>query len=403
MTTLRRVGRMLAGLLVTIVCAAPLAVAALASRSRKRPIEIGFGPEPLLNHVSAVKACRAVGIRAESYCVIPYYITRDFDRILDEDPAGPVDRLPARRLWIHLFGFVWAIRRYRIHAVSCRGGLLGVVPFLRAIEPLLLRLAGVRTLVLPYGSDVQRLPLNPNPRFRRALELDYPDTIAEEAVVRRQTRRWSRHADLVVNGCDWVDYLERRDLLTLGHFTIDPVPDHTRWSAPVAFTADRPLRILHAPNHEAIKGTEALRSAVDALRGRGHHLELRIVRGRPNDEVLREIDGCDLVVDQLVIGWYALFALEGMSRGRAVVCHVRDDLRDYYVDEGILEADELPLIDANETGIEDVLHGILVEPARLERPAADGPGFADRHHGPDAMGRRYREMLDRLGVPVHVQ
>ena len=403
MRVLRRIGRDLAGALVTAVAIVPLAVSATIARFRPKAADIGFGPEPLLNHVAAVEACRHAGIRAESYCVIPYFITRNFDRILDESPVGPVGWLPPRRLWIHLFGFMWAIRRYRVHAISCRGGLLGVVPFLRGIEPLLLKIAGVRTIVLPYGSDVQQISLNPSPRFRRALELDYPETITEEGVVRRQTRRWSRRADVVVNGCDWVDYLERRDLLTLGHFTIDPVPDHIRWRAPSSFTEARPLRILHAPNHEAIKGTESLRHAVNSLEQEGHHLDLRIVRKRPNEEVLREIEQCDLVVDQLVIGWYALFALEAMSRGRAVVCHVREDLEHYYVEQGILKAAELPLIDADESTIEQTLREILVEPGHLERSASGGPSFADRHHGPRAMGRRYREILDRLGVPINDQ
>ena len=35
--------------------------------------------------------------------------------------------------------------------------------------------------------------------------------------------------------------------------------------------------------------------------------------------------GCDLVVDQLHMGWYGLLAIETMAEGKPVVSYVRDD------------------------------------------------------------------------------
>lgn len=41
-------------------------------------------------------------------------------------------------------------------------------------------------------------------------------------------------------------------------------------------------------------------------------VELITVQGKSNSELLALIDSCDIVADQLVIGWYAMFAIEGM-------------------------------------------------------------------------------------------
>ena len=258
--------RLLAGLLLSVPATPFLAIMALFSRGRK-PIQVGFGPQPLLNHVYSVQALRNFGFTAESYCIRPYHITRKFDHILIEDPPGFLACLPPRILWVRLCGFVWSIRRFQVLAISCHGGLLGDIPVLRCLEPMLIRLAGVRTIIMPYGSDVQHLDRNPTPRFREALRIDYPGLESTAPKIRSQVQRWSTHGDVVINGCDWIDYLDRRDVLTLGHFALDTDCRQSQetWTPPASFNETRPLRVLHAPNHPAVKGTDALRNAVEQL------------------------------------------------------------------------------------------------------------------------------------------
>jgi hypothetical protein len=396
-----RVGRFLAGLVTTCLAGPPLMIVALAARWRRRPIDLGLGPEPLINNLHFVRAARSVGLRAESYCVSPYHVTSQFDRILGDRPPFGLPCPPPRRLWLHIAGFAWSIHRYRVLAISCHGCLLGRIPVLRTLEPAALRLAGVRSIVLPYGSDVQQLDRNPTPRYRDALLTDYPQTADNERIVRRQVRRWSRHADVVVNGCDWIDYIDRADILTPGHFCITTSGSSiTPWHAPDRFTPERPLRLLHAPNHAAIKGTEAIMTAVKRLRDEGHPIDIELIQGRPNQEVRAAIDRCDLVVDQLVIGWYAMFAIEGMSAGRAVVCHVRADLASRYRDAGIIGPDDPPLIRSDETRIESVLRDLLADPDRIASLASRGIAYVQAHHSERVGGALFKEAFQRLGLPL---
>ena len=55
----------------------------------------------------------------------------------------------------------------------------------------------------------------------------------------------------------------------------------------------------------------------------------------------------DIVFDQLIIGWYAMTALEAMSFGKPVICYLRDDLLDLYESEELIEKDEIPIINSN--------------------------------------------------------
>ncbi|NNL65123.1 MAG: hypothetical protein HKP30_02665, partial [Myxococcales bacterium] len=122
-----------------------MALAALAARLRTPAIDVGLGPEPLINHVHHAEALRRRGYRVETFVDHVYYITDRFDRIL---------RLPGPLHYLgHHLLLVWCVHRYRAVYLSFHGSALGYTRLAWRFEPWLLRLAGVKTVLLPYGSD----------------------------------------------------------------------------------------------------------------------------------------------------------------------------------------------------------------------------------------------------------
>jgi hypothetical protein len=85
--------------------------------------------------------------------------------------------------------------------------------------------------------------------------------------------------------------------------------------------------ILHAPSDPIIKGTSYLQTAVSNLQRAGYPVELRLLSGQPHAEVLRALGEADIVVDQLLVGWYGNFSIEAMASGRPVVAYIREDLK----------------------------------------------------------------------------
>ena len=58
------------------------------------------------------------------------------------------------------------------------------------------------------------------------------------------------------------------------------------------------FKIVHATNHEHFKGTKYLRKAVTDLKKENYKIELSILKGTSNSEVLK-ISQADVVFDQL--------------------------------------------------------------------------------------------------------
>jgi hypothetical protein len=141
---------------------------------------------------------------------------------------------------------------------------------------------------------------------------------------------------------------------------------------------DRPLRILHAPSDEGIKGSARIVDAVRRLERR-HPIELVVVKDVPHERALELYRSADLVVDQVLTGWYGGFAVEVMAMGKPVACYLRDE------DLGVLPPamrDELPLV--------------RVHPETLERDLEDAIARRDDWA---AWGARSREFVLRWHHP----
>ncbi len=160
-----------------------------------------------------------------------------------------------------------------------------------------------------------------------------------------------------------------------------------------------PLRIGHAPTSRAAKGTHYLEAAVEQLRAEGYTFEFVLIEGMSNEEARQRFLEIDLMVDQLVSGWYGGLAVELMAMGKPVVVYIREqDLR--FIDSKM--AAELPFIQASPDTIVSVLKQVLdgsrdelVEIGRKSRR------YVERWHDPVGIAgdilRDYEKALQRRG------
>lgn len=139
----------------------------------------------------------------------------------------------------------------------------------------------------------------------------------------------------------------------------------------------KPL-ILHAPSDPHIKGTRFIVEAIEALRGE-FDFEFRLVEGLPHEEAMRLYADADLLVDQLLAGWYGGLGVELMAMGKPVACYVREEDLGFIPER--MKAD-LPLYRIHPDSLVSDLRGIL----------ADQPNW-------DMMGRRSRDFVMRWHHP----
>lgn len=371
----------------------PVFIASLISRAVAKPVDIGLGPEPFINNIYFKKALEKYGFTAQTFVSDVYYITDDFDIRADRKFPFPLN--PLRYYYL----FFVSIFKFKCLYIYFTGGPLHPTVILSAIEPALYKIAKVRIVVMPYGGDVYNLANTGNLLLKNAMGLDYPDHRFKRKRIVRNLDLWTKHADHIISGCDWVDYTYYWDTLTLGHFAIDTdalKPAHQNSSRPMS---DRPIKILMAPNHPKIKGTEYFVKSIEDLTREGYQIELKILKGVPNNLIIDAIRSSDIIADQLIIGWYAMFALEAMALEKPVLCHIRNDLEEFYCNTGLLEPGELPIVNCNPADVKEKIRMLVQDKKTLMDIGIRSRKYVEKHHSLEVIGKIFFRINISLGIP----
>lgn len=377
-------------LAVDMILLVPLLAVTVLSRFVPRPIDIGVGPQPTINSRYHKRCIKRYGYSCETFVYNTWYFTTDFD--------VNIGRYCPRAFGPYVT-YIFCLFRYKCIYTYFTGGPLGFTTLLARCEPFLLALAGIKTVVMPFGADVHVLTRSTNLEMIDAYARDYPGFRLQRKRTAALIDVWTGGADHIISGGDWVDCMYYWDSLMLSHFAIDidsfkPAEDQEVLDGPC-----RPLRLVHAPNHRALKGTAHIVRAVDELRSEGLSVDLTIAEGVPNERMRSLIQAADVVVDQLVVGWYAMFALEGMALGKPVICHVRPQYRDLFVGAGLIAPAELPLIDATIFTIKDTLRRLASSPQRELRDIGQrSRAFVEKHHSFDSVGATFDAINRQIGL-----
>lgn len=154
--------------------------------------------------------------------------------------------------------------------------------------------------------------------------------------------------------------------------------------------------VVHAPSNRAVKGTRHILAALDRLRSEGIRFRLTLVEGMANAEARRIYASADLVVDQLLAGWYGGLAVECMALGVPVIAYIRDE------DLGFIPAQmrtDLPLISAHPGTIESILrHWLTAGRADLAHRGLAARSFVERWHDPQRIAGMMKERYERILV-----
>jgi glycosyltransferase involved in cell wall biosynthesis len=199
----------------------------------------------------------------------------------------------------------------------------------------------------------------------------------------------ARYVDrVIVSTPDLLDFVPDADYIP------NPV-DASAWKVAPAADADQQGQstgwvVAHAPSNRAIKGTKHLEAAVAALQAEGLPVRLKLLEGLSQDELRRECSKADLVVDQVLVGWYGVFTLEMLAMGKPVVVYLRPDLLQ-------IERD-LPVATANPTTLHDVLRDLLLSPQRRLDLASCGPAYVRAHHDPLDVAERVVRLYATCGA-----
>ena len=372
-------------------------IVALLSRLKQRSTDIGIGPEPLINNIYHKKSLQKFGYICETFVESVFHITHEFDRKFIFS-SSIVHNLMTRLVFVD---FLYCLFNYKALYLYFNGGPLGRSQFLWRFEPYLYHIASIKIVVMPYGSDHQLMDRTPNLYFKHCMAIDYPNHKLRYNKIFKKLILWTNNAHHVISGCDWVDYMYHWDTLMVSHFSIDIqlLRANDRYEKEKNKNGViKPIKILHAPNHRHQKGTFALMTAVDKLKDDGYNIELDLAEKLPHQELIKKIIDCDVVVDQLVIGWYAMFAIEALTFNKPTICYLRDDLKELYEKAGILKQDELPFIEADTINIYSVLKEFL-DSEKYKLMEDRGLQYVSKYHSLEKIGEVFHKINCQVGIP----
>ena len=354
------------------------------ARRRRRRGELPailWGPVPIINISYSARADRLFGYRSDTLVYDVYSINarREFDYVLDR-----LRSLPIVRRAVPYGAFLWAGLRYDVFGFFFDGGLLASTPAW-ALELPLLKLAGKKIVVYPYGGDARLASVTrAHGRWNAFTDVPVGAEDRDEDEVRRRLEAFGRHADAMLGCNDLVDELPRCDGVLRYPFDArgwDPVPE----------VDDGVVTVVHASNHRHYKGTRFVIDAVARLEEEGLPVELVLVEGMPREAARAAYTGADVIASDFLIGGYALFAIEGMALGKPVLCYLPERLRRFHP-----EWEEAPIVNASPETLTDELRRLVLDPELRRSLGERGPAYVQKHHSLESVGRDMDALYRRL-------
>lgn len=272
--------------------------------------------------------------------------------------------------------------------------------FWMADVPLLKRLG--KGIVMTYQGDDARQGDECRRRFAVTAAAHVGDayyTRATDEWKRRAIAKVARYADRI--------YALNPDLLHvlppaarfLPYASVDP----RAWTPRPATEHGIPV-IVHAPTHQPVKGTRFIVEAVERLRREAIPFEFVLVENMTRETARGIYERADLLVDQLLLGWYGGVAVECMALQKPVVCYLREDDLAFLPPE--MKRD-LPIVNATPDTIYATLKALLTtRRAELPELGRRGRAYVEKWHDPvriaTIVSQDYRDIIGRRRHPAGV-
>lgn len=156
----------------------------------------------------------------------------------------------------------------------------------------------------------------------------------------------------------------------------------------------RPLHIVHAPTDREAKGTRYIFDAFKTIKKNyGDEVEVTLVENVSHAKAIQLFKTADLIVDQLLIGWYGGVAVEALSMGKPVICRIeKKDL--HFLPLQMAQDVQSSIIQAEPATIETVLAYCIENRKFLKDKADAGYEYVRKWHNPQRVAAVTRERYE---------
>ena len=294
------------------------------------------------------------------------------------------------------FAFIYVILNARVLHTSFDGFALSGY-LLEKIELILLRGAKVKIIILPYGGDVYIYSAINDLTLRNVLIASYPKNNGGEEKTIARVKRGLKYCDIFLSGAQY-DGIHHWSTAPFNMLSIDvdriEIKDIKNCHENI-LAVNEEVIIVHAPNHRMLKGTEFLIDAVKSLKKEGYKIDFIILERMENNDVLKTIRSADIFVDQLVMGYYGLAAIEGMASGVPVICNLENrEITNVFRRYSFLN--ECPIVSATPETIADTLRVLITHAKLREELGRAGRHYVEKYHSYKTAQYMFGAIYDKI-------
>lgn len=307
--------------------------------------------------ITLTKAFRKLGVEADSILFLKSGFNYPVDKCLNLQNKNKL-------LWpfIVLDNFIKSIFCYDsflfIYGVS-------LLPW--NLDLLILKILRKKIGVIFCGSDIRCC--------KTILKEGYKYSLCDEEGYRKQqhlsTRKRKRKAYLFQKYADIILSLPENSQLLKKNYEYFWLPlDLEEWS--LNLIQNKIPIIVHAPTNRMIKGTKYVLDAVEKLKKEGYKFKFVLLENVSRQKIKNIFKNCDIVIDQLISGWYGQTTVEAMALGKPVLCYIREDLKKY--------SPELPILSTDPDNIYDNLKFLIQNVDLCLELGKKGRKYVEDHH-----------------------
>jgi glycosyltransferase involved in cell wall biosynthesis len=145
------------------------------------------------------------------------------------------------------------------------------------------------------------------------------------------------------------------------------------WKPLPDFNPEKTLTIIHAPTHRNKKGTDLILLTIQELKKEGYPVELSLIEGKPYESLKSYYQKGDIFMDQILIGTYGNFSIEGMALKKPICVFITDEASRLY-------PEELPVMNTSPDNLKQNLIK-LIEDEKLRIDLGEkGRAYVEKYH-----------------------
>ena len=158
---------------------------------------------------------------------------------------------------------------------------------------------------------------------------------------------------------------------------------------------NKKIQVVHAPTQREAKGSGYIISALDSLKTKyPNEIDYTLVENVSHQQARQLYQQADLVIDQILIGWYGAFAVETMLMGKPVIVRIAtDDL--HFIPNRMREDLLQTVIHADPSNLYDVLERCIHNREFLKNRGQASLEYSRKWHNPSYVASLTKEKYEQ--------